>query len=236
MIVRSLIFLAVSVLFAAAIAQSGESDKGLPTPEAILKSYGIGSGTSELIAALTNAEPEVRHNAVLVLAKRNEKSTILEIRKLLKDDYFYSRLAAAGALVQMGDASGEPVLLSALDEKNPAEAIYAANTLTGLGKASGSEVIARIAKTAEQPLDRLQAVRAMGRMARFSDLEPAINSLLIDRLFNDSDLRVRRAAADEMQHFHRAETVAAFNKAVRDSDPVIRGLAERYLGGRAQKK
>jgi HEAT repeat protein len=207
-----------------------QSDKKVPTPEEILSGYKINLSSPALIEALSNPEPTVRENAAIVLGRRKERSASGPLKEHLRDAYLYARLAAAVALLQMGDSSAMPVVRDLLtqDSDHPA-AIRAAGVLADNGNDEGLAVVVRVATTAVEPMDRVQATRALAAFSKFEADRPVVIKQLASLLSNDNNLNVRRVAASELQNFHSPEVALAFERALSDQDAVIQGLAERYL-------
>ena len=218
------------------MGQIPDSDKKVFTPEELLRSYGVALETPSLVEALSNPQAIVRQNAALLLGRRKDTAVIPELKKHLNDEFPYARLAVAGALVQLGDQSGNAVLMEALADQNPGSAIYAAAALEQMGNSAGFRAIAKIAAEAKEPLDRLQATRALGKYLKHRDTEQAAVTELIARLSKDGDKRVREVAADELQHQDRTDVAAAFTAASKDKDELVRAIAESYLAARQQRR
>jgi len=227
---RQALFCVVIAVLIASHAAGAQDDKRGPTPEETLRAYGINLDPPALIKALSNAEPVVRENAAIVLGHRKERSAVPYLKEALRDSYSYGRLAAAGALLEMGDKSAVAELRNTLlQNKDYPAAMKAAEILAVNGIDEGLPVVVQVATTATEAVDRVQAVRKFSAFARFETQKPLIAKELSNVLRNDSDAIVRRAAASELQDVRSPEVVQAFRQAATDSDAVVRGLAERYL-------
>jgi HEAT repeat protein len=226
---RTLMCFWIVTIIACALPNA-RADKKVPKPEEILTSYHIDLATPALIGALSNAEPAVRENSAIVLGRRKELSAVPELRVHLGDPYIYARLAVADALLQMGDTSGISVIREVmLREMDPPAAVRAAVVLANNGKDEGLKIVGHVADTALQPMDRVQAVRALAGFRKFEKDGAYVLSEFVKLLDTDADLNVRRAAASELQNIQSAEVVQVFRRTASDQDPIIRGIAEQYL-------
>jgi len=210
--------------------QYAYGDKKVPTPAEVLTAYGVELTVPSLVNALSSTQPMVRQNAAVLLGNRKVRAAVPELRKLLTDEFVYARLAAAGALVSLGDPTGEAALVKGLEGEDSPAVIYAASTLTELGNASGYEVVARISSDSSQVMDRLQAVRALPKFLQFRDKEGSVVGAVAKAMLADPDQRIRLAAAGELRNLKRDDVKQAFEEALKSADSVIRELAQEYLG------
>jgi HEAT repeat protein len=205
-----------------------QSDKKSPTPEQILASYGVGTTTVALTDALASPRAMVRENAAILLGQRKERSAAQQLHALLSDAYVYARLAAADALLQIGDASALSTVRALLQEKDAYAAVRAALVLVNNGSDEGLRGAVDIAGASVRPSERVLAVRALPMFNRFESDRPIVLKELLNRFENDTDVTVRRAAASELMDVQTPEVAEAFRRAANDPDPVIGGLAEAY--------
>jgi HEAT repeat protein len=206
------------------------ADKALPSPSEVLVESGVDLTPAGLTAALSDSRPLVREMAATLIGQRGIESAVPGLKRNLKDAYMYSRIAAAGALLDIGDGAGEPALVQLATGPDERVALDAAGVLARHGNAAGFEAVKRIATASAEPLNRLLAVRALPVFTKLPRRQSSVVDALASLLLNDGDVRVRRGAAGELQSFRCEQADQAFSRVRRDADPVIRGIAEKYLG------
>jgi HEAT repeat protein len=234
-LVRTLLpFASMLLMFCAA----AYGDKRLPTHEETLEGAGIAITPEAMIAALANEDGMVRQSAAALLGERRVYAAVPALIKVLDDDDFvYARIAAAGALLRLGNTAGEPVLALALSENEAHVAVAAAQEFAAAGDLRGLEPLIARLPAAKEPLDRLALVRGIAGFHRFTEGKPEIRTALIGVLQNDASSIVRMAAAEELSTLSGDDVRAALAAAAeRDPDPGVRAIArtqlERRLGRR----
>jgi HEAT repeat protein len=212
------------------------ADKKQLTPDELLKAYGIELTPESLTQALSNQNAIVRQNAATVLGERKERTAIPKLREELDDPSLQVQVATAGALLRMGDSSGYQTLRRVEQQTADINAALAAATfLASTGDDSSFQIILRLATDASNPMDRIGSLRALPPLlSDFKTEKQAVISVLIRALTSDPEINVRRVAASELQAFDLPEVLDAFVKVAGDSDPVVRGLAEKYLKQRGR--
>jgi HEAT repeat protein len=224
------------VVAAQVMATSVSADKAVRTPEELLKAYGVGSTTPELIGALRDPRPAVRENAALELGRLKAAPAIPALRETLEDRYVYARLAAAEALGRMADEAGLSVLRTALQDPDSAIRLRASGALGRLGKGEGYDaVVQTLNDPGEGPLRRVMAVRELAVFLKQDAARQAAQERLIAVLLTDKQVEARRAAAEELEKVDRVPVKEAFAKVAEDSDPLVGAIARRALGRPEEK-
>ncbi|MGD0014199.1 MAG: HEAT repeat domain-containing protein [Bryobacteraceae bacterium] len=241
--VKRLVFAAAMLALAVMWADNrlrplGGAGRRLPPPSEVLQGSGVELTPAGLIAALSNENPFIRQAAAAVLGERKIESAkpALIARLRDKNETTDTRIAAAGALLDMGDTTGEPVLLDLTAGSDARIAVDAACVLAQHGNAAGFDAVVRIAKTSADPVfGRQIAAHALSTFAKFPGKRKAVVDTLSSLLVKDADADVRLVAAAELMNFRGEEADRAFARALHDSDPVIRGVAEVYLDRSSRK-
>jgi len=110
--------------------------------ERSLAAEGITLTTAGLIAALENSCLDIRAGAALILGRRDNLIAIPYLSPLLKDENPVVRVEAAMSLALLGNKSGIPVLIEALEESRfIGAAVTAAGYLATLGDPHGYYVV-----------------------------------------------------------------------------------------------
>lgn len=223
--------LALAALFLCVAPQHSWATKSNPTPEAILQSHGIVLTVESLVQALESERPEVRENAATVLGKLGARSATEALHKLVDGDVFpFARLSAAAALTKFGDNIGRIYLLKALRSDDSYQVLQSAQYLWEIDDFSGFDVVSRIALTGTLASERVAAIREIGRFRNSKGLAADVGAdVLIGVVSRDSDVTVRRSAAEELVGYRGPLIARAFLALRSDSDPLIRALAEAYI-------
>lgn len=214
--------------------QHSWATKSNPTPEAILQSHGVVLTVASLIQALENDRPEVRENAATVLGKLGARNATEALRKRVDGDVFpFARLSAAAALAKFGDNIGRFYLLKALLSDDSYQALQSAEYLWEIDDFSGFDVVTRIARTGVLASERVAAIREIGRFRNSKGLAAEVGAdVLIGIVNRDSDVTVRRSAAEELVEYRGPLIARTFLALRSDSDPLISALAEAYIAKR----
>ena len=130
----------------------------------------------DLVAALGDAEFDVRRSAVIGLQELLARNAVADLKKLLKDEAPVVKIAAADALCSFGDDAAATVLLA--ESKNRLQLVDQVIPLTSLNALRQPEVWARLAATRPEfvPDGRIRSVlnrvgKAAGLKVEISDLE-----------------------------------------------------------------
>lgn len=212
-------------------AARAQADKRMPTPAELLTGYGVALTPAALIEALQSGEGAIRENAAVVVGERGLKQAVPALKTLLDDDYPNARVAAAGALLRLGDESGLALLRQQIAGPDAPLAALAARAIAAAGRDAGYEQLReRVTVGTDSPLDRVLLVRALPAYRTTGGHESTVRDALIDVLGRDASLEVRRAAADELTAFSGPAVTAAFRRASTDDpDAVVKGIAQAYV-------
>lgn len=128
---------------------------------------------------LRDADPDVRAQAAAALGRLGERAALRELAELTREaEPVQLRVAAAGALWQLGEASGETVLRGLLDGKDAVARQKAAFLLCESGE---PQALALLRQIAEIPaLSEDQVLTILGRLAQSGDA--AAREKLLTRL------------------------------------------------------
>jgi hypothetical protein len=208
-----------------------KSDKRMVSPERVLAGYGVALTPEGLLEALKNENGDIRENAAHVVGERGVKAAVPTLKNMLGDGYPRARVAAAGALLRLGDEGGTPVLLATLSDPDAVLAAAAARALSGARRDTGYAVLSeRVKNGGGPPRDRVLLVRAIATYKSVPARESDVRDVLIDTLRRDAAAEVRRASADELTKFNGPAIGAAFTDAAKsDRDEIVRGVAQAYL-------
>ena len=112
---------------------------------------------------LQDGDYTLRMNSIEVVATTKQKQFMPTVVKLLGDDFFEVRFAAAVGIGDMKYAGGEYSLKRLIKDENPHAQIAAAYALTKLGHSGFSDLIKNAARSQDQPL-RANAALLLGRL------------------------------------------------------------------------
>jgi len=175
-----------------------------------------------LLAALRDAEEDVRREAAWVLGKIGDAAAVPGLLAALHDADVDVRVAAAAALGQIGDATAVPGLLAALHDADVDVRWTAARALERIGDAAA--VPGRLAALGDADADvRWAAAVALGQIGD----NAAVPGLLA--ALGDADADVREAAAAALGEIGDAAAVPGLLAALRDADWRVRRAAARAL-------
>ena len=175
-----------------------------------------------LLAALRDAEEDVRRKAAWVLGKIGDAAAVPGLLAALHDADVDVRVAAAAALGQIGDATAVPGLLAALHDADVDVRWTAARALERIGDAAA--VPGRLAALGDADADvRWAAAVALGQIGD----NAAVPGLLA--ALGDADADVREAAAAALGEIG-APAVPGLLAALGDADERVREAAAEALG------
>jgi len=176
-----------------------------------------------LLAALRDAEEDVRRKAAWVLGKIGDAAAVPGLLAALHDADVDVRVAAAAALGQIGDATAVPGLLAALHDADVDVRWTAARALERIGDAAA--VPGRLAALGDADADvRWAAAVALGQIGD----NAAVPGLLA--ALGDADADVREAAAAALGEIGDAAAVPGLLAALGDANADVREAAAAALG------
>ena len=176
-----------------------------------------------LLAALRDAEEDVRREAAWVLGKIGDAAAVPGLLAALHDADVDVRVAAAAALGQIGDATAVPGLLAALHDADVDVRWTAARALERIGDAAA--VPGRLAALGDADADvRWAAAVALGQIGD----NAAVPGLLA--ALGDADADVREAAAAALGEIGDAAAVPGLLAALGDANADVREAAAAALG------
>lgn len=164
----------------------------IPNKMALIEAVGE-SGSSRaipgLIQLLQDPRPEHRAAAAEALGRLGAKQATPQIRALLAETNAppMLRMAAAGALLKLGDDSGVPVLQAWMSSPVAGMRAGAAKELAPRADAGWATTVRALGDDPD-PIIRIAAARLL------STNEPEAAQLILDRLLADTDTAVRELA------------------------------------------
>ena len=108
-----------------------------------------------LIKSLNSTNENIRGYTSLVLANRNEKSSITEIMKLVKDERSIVRSCALGALGHLKAQEAKTIFLNSLSDSNLEVRKSALQAIIELNMSISEEEINRILKEKDHEIEKM---------------------------------------------------------------------------------
>lgn len=223
----------------AALDKGGKNNKRLiDVWEKTLAGEGVELNSRGLIAALNSRRLHVRAGAALVLGRRGEVSAIPYLNLLLGDRSWRVRVEAAMSLALLGDRSGMPVLIEALDGDLLAGApITAASYLAALGDPRGYNVMLKALRS-ELAGTRLTAALALTNFLPYHGKR--IEGRKVDifvtlkKALKDADPLVRRELLYKVAMLDDPRAPALLSMISRsDTDERVRQTAQQLLSSKS---
>lgn len=183
---------------------------------------------SLVIAALADADPEVRRIAVPALRHVPGADATRAIVGQLTRQGETVQAQLLGVLADRGDKAALPAIVQAADAAPAAVRIAALNALAVLGDASVVPLLAQRAAAAQEPAERQSAGNSLN-LLRGEGVNPAIAGQL-----KAADVGVRAEAAKSLAARSAVDQVAALLEAAPDSQPAV--AAEVFKAIRALAK
>ena len=202
-------------------AQAGASPLEL---DAALAAAGDAPAIGRLEAAIAPGGSGDKSAAIKALAAARPAGSGAAIAKALKDPAPPSRIAAAGALADLGAVDAIPALKAALADDNPAVRFMVRVALARLGDPEGGTALQELTAS---PVSEFRLLAARLDAAK----DPRGNwSETVVPMLQDADPLVRLHAADLLfQHGKAAEAQPAVDAALSDRAPFVRTQAARLI-------
>jgi hypothetical protein len=122
--------------------------------------------TQQLLAALSDADLDIRAEAIRAAGLRRERAAVPQLGQLLKSEEIGLRDLALGALVEIGDRSAVPALTRAAPFRDVHELPKILDAVAALGGDEARAYLEFVASSHEQAAIRELAQEALGRFAR----------------------------------------------------------------------
>ena len=168
----------------------------LPSDEDVLRNAHVALTPRAVTAALTHEHPDVRSRAASLLGRWRTVIAIPHLKRTLDDPLPYVRIAAAGALLQIGEPAGAEALRRELHAHSVTDAVAAARHLAGAGDLRGLAALKeRLRKGNMADLDRLLVVRFFASVLPHARAQ--VEDVLIAHLKKDRSAQVRMAIAED---------------------------------------
>ncbi|MHC4623541.1 MAG: HEAT repeat domain-containing protein [Planctomycetota bacterium] len=142
---------------------------------------------------LADPSPLTRVNAIEVVATTRRIRFMPDVQRLLRDQFFTVRFAAALAVGDLEYSLGESSVRQLLSDQNENVRLAAAYTMSKLGHANGLDVLARAIASSDL-IVRANAALLLGKTGD----RRALKSLYIALRREDSDDKVRFQAAESI--------------------------------------
>lgn len=164
-----------------------------------------------LFMATLNAEEQMPSDRGRALG-----DSVDRLMQQLIDENPYTRMQGADALGQIKDARAVKVLIAVLEDENSSgrTQALAASALVNIGTPAVESLI--VALKSEDPLVRMQAAYALGRIKDVRAVEPLIGAL------KDGNPIVRMEAADALGRIEDVHAVGPLIGALKDENPIVR--------------
>lgn len=233
------ILLAVSLLLVAVscFSQGADSDLVTPSAEQILLNVGLSATPEGVMKAFSDERGPVREAAAQVAGERRMTQAIPKLQQLLRDEYELARVAAAGALLVMGDSSGITELQKLIKSPTPVVVTRSAHILASAGDMSGFAEIAARLRSGKAPMgDRIIFTDALPSFRQYEALRVQVRALLVQSALDDPSADVRLVGVQHLESDDSPEAQAALARAQqKETDPAIRGVLEANQQRRAAK-
>ena len=188
---------------------------------------------ANLITALHNPSPQVRHDATLELIDSSDLSVDMELIKFIQTNDGPGVCSATLALGQRGRESAMPFLSASLiTRKDPTLRQYAAFGLGCIAEQSGTisdEAIDSLMQCLEDRSDsesRLQAIVALGKI-KDPRVTPALVKIMIDENEEES---LRRQAQESLNNMDGELQLRGLVACLGDDNPDVCSFAKNILG------
>lgn len=164
----------------------------------------------------------VRTQALHVLSKIADPSTVDDLVPLVDDPDEAVAAKARWALARIGDARAIPLLAAHLGAADAEARNALTDVLAAFGAAAVPTLVAGLVD--ERPVVRAQAAEALGRIGS-QDADPAVTAL--GSAAEDADAEVAVSALMALGAIDGEDARAAIQRATSAGDPRIRAVAER---------
>lgn len=206
-----------------------------------LAGEGVETTTAGLTTALNSPRLHIRAGAALLLGRRGVVSAIAHLRPLLEDQSATVRVEAAMSLALLGDKTGVPVLIAALEEDLLTGApITAASYLAALGNPRGYKVVLRAlqSKLAGIRLNAAVALKSFipyhGKIAEGQKLDLFS---VVERALKDPEAMVRQELLHKLAMIDDKNGAALLSRiAQSDSDKRVRQTAQQLLSANSDTR
>jgi HEAT repeat protein len=200
---------------------------------------GVEITTAGLIAALNSPRLHIRAGAAILLGRLGAVSATASLRPLLEDQSATVRVEAAMSLALLGDKTGVPVLIAALEEDLLTGApITAASYLAALGDPRGYKVVLEALQS------KLAGVRLNGAIALKSFVpyhgkeaggEKIDLLAILKKELNDPDPMVRQELLYKLAMIDEKNGTDILSRIARsDSDEHVRQTAQQLLSAKSE--
>ncbi len=168
-----------------------------------------------MLPALDDADPEIRHAAILYLSYSKVRTAIPGILRLLKEDSF----SAAPALARLDAREAIPAIVATL--KDPAAWHLVPSVLRDMDAQEAIPLLAKLLD--EAPDSRPRALAALAALGARSE------EARIKRCLSDADPSAKSAATDALRDLRVIDALPAIRKELQDADEAVRGAAARAV-------
>lgn len=206
--------------------------------EGTLAAEGIDLTTAGLIGALNSRRLLIRTEAAILLGRRREVSAIPHLKPLLGDGISVVRVEAAMSLALLGDRSGVPVLVEALDEEFLTTApVSAASYLAALGDPRGYQTVLKGLHSDLAGI-RLAAATALKSFLPYQgrdiDGQPVDLFATVKEVLEDPDPLVRRELLHQVSMLDDPRVSPLLSRVCEsDTDEQVRRTAQELLSVRS---
>jgi beta-lactamase regulating signal transducer with metallopeptidase domain len=176
-----------------------------------------------LIAALNDADPEVREMVVTTLSRMRDPRIVTALLPLLKDSNAEVREQAVFALARSGDARAVTAVAGMIDDASPDVRQQAVHLL---GRSRNPDALPALTKALKDssPDVRQQAAFGLGQLRNPNAVDALIETL------KDSSPDVREQAAFALGQLRDARALPSLTAALRDSVADVRKQAAFAIG------
>lgn len=123
-------------------------------------------GRAELLAGLTDGDPDVRGEAIRIAGERKEREAVPKLIEILKSDDATARDHALGALVEIGDRRAVKPITEAARFRDLGELPKVIDALAALGGDEARAYLEFVSSGHDDPDVRGLAKEALGRLSR----------------------------------------------------------------------